>query len=73
MTHTFKPQPYTKRELALLYFPQSTPQAAVNHLMTWIKRSPALLHTLRLTGYRKTSRYFTPRQVEAIVSQLGEP
>ena len=34
-----KNRPYTKKELALLYFPDSTPETAVKHLMTMIRRN----------------------------------
>lgn len=27
---------YTKKELGLMYFPESMPRTAVNHLMSWI-------------------------------------
>ena len=29
---------YTKKELGLMYFPESMPRTAVNHLMSWIRR-----------------------------------
>ena len=34
----FKIRMYTKKELALMYFPESMPRTAVNHLMVWIRR-----------------------------------
>ena len=64
---------YTKKELALLYFPDSNPRTAVNHLMSWIRRCTPLWKELQQTGYYHTSKAFTPRQVRAIVEQLGEP
>lgn len=67
------PRAYSKSELALLYFPYSSPHTAVNHLMSWIARCAPLAEELRRTGYKKTSKMFTPRQVAAIVAQLGEP
>ena len=33
---------YTKQELALLYFPDSSPVVASAHLMRWICRNPDL-------------------------------
>ena len=64
---------YTKKELALQYFPDSMPRTAVNHLMSWIRRCRPLWTELQATGYTTTSKSFTPRQVRAIVEQLGEP
>ena len=64
---------YTKKELALLYFPDSNPRTAVNHLMVWIRRCTQLWEQLQATGYKTTCKEFTPRQVRAIVAQLGEP
>ena len=63
----------SKRELAQLYAPELTPHAAVNRLMNWIQHHPALTSALQQTGYRKTARIFSPRQVELIVEHLGEP
>ena len=37
---------YTKQELALLYFPDSSPVVASAHLMRWICRNPDLLKKL---------------------------
>ncbi len=64
---------YTKKELALMYFPDSSPRTAVNHLMVWIRRCTPLWQQLQAMGYRTTSKAFTPREVRAIVEQLGEP
>ena len=64
---------YTKKELALQYFPDSMPRTAVNHLMSWIRRCRPLWTELQATGYTTTSKSFTPRQVRAIVEHLGEP
>ena len=70
---TFKIRPYSKKELALLYFPDSQPRTAVNHLMAWIRRCTQLWEQLLSMGYNTTSKGFTPREVHAIVEQLGEP
>ena len=63
----------SKQELAQMYAPDLTPHAAVNRLMTWIHHHPTLTEELHRTGYRKTARVFTPRQVHLIVDYLGEP
>jgi hypothetical protein len=70
---SFTIRSYTKKELALCYFPGSSPRTAVNHLMSWIHRCTPLWTQLQATGYQPTSKDFTPRQVRAIVEQLGEP
>ena len=64
---------YTKKELALCYFPNSLPRTAVNHLMAWIRRCTPLWQQLLASGYEATSKSFTPRQVRAIVEYLGDP
>ena len=46
---------YTKQELALLYFPDSSPVVASAHLMRWICRNPDLLKKLHESGYDKNS------------------
>ena len=69
----FKIRTYTKKELALMYFPESMPRTAVNHLMVWIRRCDPLWEELQKMGYCKTSKSFSPKQVKAIVEYLGEP
>ena len=73
MDNYFVIRAYTKKELALCYFPNSNPRTAVNHLMSWIQRCTSLWEQLQHMGYIATSKAFTPRQVRAIVEQLGEP
>ena len=71
---TFKIRAYSKKELALLYFPTAaSPHAAVNHLMSWIKRCKVLTEELEEMGYQKTAKYFTSREIRAIIRQIGEP
>lgn len=69
----FKIRIYTKKELALMYFPDSQPRTAVNHLMVWLKRCTPLWQELQSMGYEKTSKSFSPKQTRAIVDYLGEP
>ena len=64
---------YTKKELGLMYFPESMPRTAVNHLMSWIRRCQPLWDELQEMGYEKTCKSFTPKQVKAIFDYLGEP
>ena len=69
----FKIRTYTKKELALLYFPDSTPQAAGKHLKAWIQRNKPLMDDLAITGYQSNSKSYNPRQVKIIIDYLGEP
>ena len=69
----FKIRMYTKKELALMYFRESMPRTAVNHLMAWIRLCTPLWDELLKMGYCKTSKSFSPKQVKAIVEYLGEP
>ena len=73
MNYEFKIRAYTKKELALCYFPNSKPHTAVNHLMSWVQRCTPLWQKLQKMGYFSTSKLFTPGQVRAIVEHLGEP
>ena len=66
-------RPYTKKELALMYFPESSPETAVKHLRRWILHCPELHRELQATGYRATSHNFTARQTELIEHYLGCP
>ena len=64
---------YSKQELAMLYFPDSDPRTATCHLMRWINRNTPLQQELQTTGYYPYSKFFTSRQVCAILDFLGEP
>ena len=70
---TFRIRSYSKKELALLYFPDSTPRVAVNHLMAMIRRNDMLWDELQATGYKTACKVFTPRQVQAVFEWLGAP
>ena len=73
MEEEFVIRQYTKKRLALMYFPESNPRVAVNHLMAWIHRCKPLWDALQATGYHPTCKNFTPRQVRLIAEYLGEP
>ncbi|MEY8486230.1 DUF4248 domain-containing protein [uncultured Parabacteroides sp.] len=71
---TFRIRPYSKRELASLYFPETpTVDSAVSNLRLWMRRNGEVLEKLRETGYRTHSKIFTPRQVRILVEIFGEP
>ena len=52
---------YSKTELGLLYFPDTTDGAtARRHIMVWIKRCVPLWSELQRLGYQEHSQYFLP-------------
>ena len=69
----FKIRSYSKKELALRYFPDSMPETAVKHLMALIRRNDMLWDELQEMGYYSKSKTFTPRQVQAIIEWMGAP
>ena len=71
---TFIIRTYTKKELALMYFPEaSSAKVAVNHLRAWIYRCKPLYKEMQEAHYVRNSKVFTPRQVRLIIDYLGEP
>ena len=73
-TQAFAIRPYTKKELALCYFPQAKhPHTAVNHLKSWINRCEPLRDKLHEQGYQKSAKWFKPKEVRLIIEHLGEP
>lgn len=69
----FEVRQYGRTELAQLYSPNITPEAAWKKLKLWIDHFPGLNQQLRTLGYRKRQRIFTPAQVRAIAEAIGEP
>lgn len=63
---------YGLQELALLYFPNNTPQSASARLKKWI-RLPQLLNKLTEADYRSGQKILTPRQVDIISGHVGMP
>lgn len=64
---------YGKQELAMLYFPSATPDAALKRLYRWINRIPQLREELRAANTSKNAKYWTRQQVRSIVYYLDEP
>ena len=69
----FKIRSYSKKELALKFFPDSTPETAVKHLMSLVRRNDMLWDELQSMGYNKRRKTFTPREIKAIFDWLGAP
>ncbi len=72
-TIMFKIKCYSKAELAMLYFPDSEPKVAVNHLMRWVYKCKPLMDDLNKTCYSKQAKYLLAQQVRMVVEHLGEP
>ena len=64
---------YPKSELALMYFPDSTPHVACNHLTAWIRRCPELVEALQYCHQVPRAKFYSPQAVRLIVEYLGEP
>ena len=62
----FKIHAYGLQELALHYFPNSTPQSASTQLKKWMNKKK-LLDKLISAGYESGQKILTPRQVAAII------
>ena len=58
------------QELALQYFPNSTPRSAITQLKRWIDLNTELQARL---AELKRQRSLTPKQHEAIIYYLGSP
>ena len=71
--NSFKLQPYTKAELALLYNPHSETTSAIQNLYRWMKRNHSLMSELQAVGYNKYRHSFLKQEVGIIVKYLGEP
>ena len=73
MEKEYRIRPYYKSELAEAYAPFLTTHSALNRLALWIDLNAPLSKALAQTGYRRTQRIFTSRQVALIFEYLGEP
>lgn len=64
---------YGRTELAQLYCPELTADAAWRKLKRWIELNRDLAQELQKLGYTHSQRTFTPKMVEHIFYYLGEP
>ena len=60
-------------ELALCYFPESTPKVASRKLRRWIKESGNLKDKLLALDWKPGKKLLTPRQSVCFVTHWGEP
>ncbi|HJD75293.1 hypothetical protein GGR06_000098 [Bacteroides reticulotermitis] len=69
----FEVKAYDKVDLAMLYCPGRSAEAAVKTLMRWIRQCTELMKALDAIGYNSRRHRFLRREVEQIVRHLGEP
>ena len=63
-----------RKDLAIMYFPDKTPDQAVRNLRRWIENCPDLVAALKEIGMpRKHKKDLTARQVRIIMEYLGDP
>lgn len=60
-------------DLAMKYFPRSTPRSATTKLKRWININKDLCLRLEELHYQARQRALTPLQHQAIIEFLGEP
>ena len=63
----------SKASLAMQYFEDYPVEVAVKNLSRELRNTPDLMKAHEATGYRHTSRRFTPKQAAIIRRYLGEP
>jgi len=73
MKEEFKIRTMGFGELAQMYNPSIELNSARALLRHWIKKHPSLGKQLIKSGYVKGQRILTPKQVEMIVLNLGDP
>ena len=66
---TFIIRAYGKSELAMKYCPDVSPEYALKQLRTWINVNPRLREMIKPSNARR----YTPKQVRAIIEEVGEP
>lgn len=70
---SFTLKSYGMQELAILYFPNASPQSASIQLKKWITKSLPLQDKLTEADYTPGQKILTPKQVSILISHLGEP
>ena len=56
-----------------MYFPDLKKKQAVRKLRSWINYNRELCEELKQLNCKDKCRFFTPRQIQAIIHYLGEP
>ncbi len=72
-TCRFEIKAYLKSDLAQLYFPCLSAEAALRKLRRWINFNPSLHHELYEGPEGKNDQIFSKRQVAVLVKYLERP
>ena len=72
-TYRFEIKAYLKSDLAQLYFPCLSAEAALRKLRRWINFNPSLHHELYEGPEGKNDQIFSKRQVAVLVKYLERP
>lgn len=64
---------YSRNELACMYMPNLSMRSAQRQLNLWLTKNERLKQRLLKAGADEKTRFYTPRQVEIIFEELGEP
>ena len=72
-TYRFEVKAYLKSDLAQLYFPCLSAEAALRKLRRWINFNPSLHHELYEGPEGKNDQIFSKRQVAVLVKYLERP
>ena len=72
-TYRFEIKAYLKSDLAQLYFPCLSAEAALRKLRRWINFNPSLHHELYDGPEGKNDQIFSKRQVAVLVKYLERP
>lgn len=71
---TFEYRMYSKKELALIYYPHSpSPRTAQRNFYKLISGDAYLMNKLEKAGYKKRSKFLSPKVVRILVEELGFP
>ena len=71
--YPFEIKAYLKSDLAQLYFPCLSAEAALRKLRRWINFNPSLHHELYEGPEGKNDQIFSKRQVAVLVKYLERP
>jgi hypothetical protein len=71
--YRFEIKAYLKSDLAQLYFPCLSAEAALRKLRRWINFNPSLHHELYEGPEGKNDQIFSKRQVAVLVKYLERP